>query len=49
MTDMNVFEIEDIRRLIFSYIYPAVIKSGMIMQYMGSKKPKKYLLNTLLK
>jgi hypothetical protein len=45
MTDMNVFEIEDIRHLIFSYIYPAVIKSGMIMQYMGSKKPKKYLNN----
>ena len=45
MTDMNVFEIEDIRRIIFSYIYPAVIKSGMTMQYMGSKKPKKYLNN----
>ena len=41
----DVFEIEDIRHLIFSYIYPAVIKSGMIMQYMGSKKPKKYLNN----
>tara|TARA_A100001035_G_C27595774_1_gene414105 strand:+ start:84 stop:359 length:276 start_codon:yes stop_codon:yes gene_type:complete len=42
---MNVFEIEDIRRIIFSFIYPTVIKPGMIMKYMGSKKPKQYLNN----
>ena len=44
---MNVFEIQDIRRLIFSYIYPAVINPGMTMQYMGSKKPKQYLNNSI--
>ena len=45
MSDMNVFELQDIRRLIFSYIYPVLIKPGMTMQYMGSKKPKQYLKN----
>ena len=45
MSDMNVFELQDIRRIIFSYIYPVLIKPGMTMQYMGSKKPKQYLKN----
>lgn len=43
MSFMNVFEIQDIRRVIFSYIYPVVIKPGMIMKYMGSKTSKTYL------
>jgi hypothetical protein len=43
MSFMNVFEIQDIRRVIFSYIYPVVIKPGMIMKYMGSKTSKKHL------
>ena len=45
MSFMNVFEIQDIRRVIFSYIYPVVIKPGMIMKYMGSKTSKKHLSN----
>ena len=47
MTDMNIFELQDIRRVIFSYIYPVLIKPGMTMQYMGSKKPKQYLNNSI--
>ena len=39
---VNVFDIADLRFLIFSYVYPNKIKSGMILQYGGSKKPKKY-------
>ena len=30
MTLMNVFEIQDIRRVIFSYIYPVVIDAGCL-------------------
>ena len=43
MIHMNIFDIQDIRSLIFSYIYPKTIKSGMVMQYLGSKKSKIYL------
>ena len=45
MTDMNIFDIQDIRGYIFSYLYPKLIKPGMVMQYMGSAVPKKYLNN----
>ena len=40
MIHMNIFDIQDIRCLIFSYIYPKTIKSGMVMQYLGSKISK---------
>ena len=40
---VNVFDIADLRFLIFSYVYPNKIKSGMVLQYGGSKHPKKYM------
>ena len=39
----NIFDIVEIRQIIFSYIYPTVIKRGMVLQYRGSKKSKKYM------
>jgi hypothetical protein len=40
---INVFNLLDIRRVIFSYIYPVIIKSGMVLQYRGSKKSNRYM------
>ena len=39
----NIFDIVELREIIFSYIYPTVIKRGMVLQYRGSKKSKKYM------
>jgi len=43
MYTKQVFDNEDLRRVIFNFIYPPQIKSGMIMQYLGSTIPKPYL------
>lgn len=39
----NIFAIVELRDIIFSYIYPSVIKRGMLLQYKGSKKSKRYM------
>ena len=36
----NIFDIVEIREIIFSYIYPTIIKRGMVLQYRGSKNQK---------
>ena len=45
MSVQKVFEINDIRNYIFNFVYPPVIKKGMIMQYCGSSIPKHYMFN----
>ena len=40
---INIFDIVELRDIIFSYIYPSVIKRGMLLQYRGSKKSKRYM------
>tara|TARA_B100001059_G_C17832037_1_gene585285 strand:+ start:190 stop:474 length:285 start_codon:yes stop_codon:yes gene_type:complete len=39
----NIFDIVELRDIILSYIYPPVIKRGMLLQYRGSKKSKRYM------
>ena len=40
---INIFDIHDMRKNIFSYIYPTKIIPGMVMQYRGSKHSKQYM------
>ena len=44
--NMNIFECTDIRKIIFSYIYPVIITKGMTLKVIDSKFHKYMIGNT---